>query len=93
MHAKQTLDAVELQLLSFMTLLFHGSDQSQHDRLNKGLRRPKNHSEGFGEDKTLALAWNRSAFSWLSSQLSNPHTESASQAVYTSLRSVIILYL
>jgi hypothetical protein len=27
MHAKQALDAVELQLLSFLTLLFNGSDQ------------------------------------------------------------------
>jgi len=27
MHAKQELDAVELHLHSFMTLLFNGSDQ------------------------------------------------------------------
>ena len=81
-----------MEVISFMPLSLYPTGRRLHYQLNRGLGRPKNHSEVFGEDKTLALVRNRTAFPWLFSHLSNPHNDSSSQAVCMSFRSVLIIY-
>ena len=81
-----------MEVISFRPLSLYPTGRRLNYRLNRGLGGPKNQSEVFVEDKTLALVRNPTAFSWLSNQLSNPHTDSASQAVYTSLRFLLIIY-
>jgi hypothetical protein len=81
-----------MELNSFTLLSLYPTRRHLHYPLNRGLGVPKNQSEGFREAETLAPAWFRTAFSCLSNQFYNPHTKSASQAVYTSLRSILILY-
>ena len=81
-----------MEVISFTFLPLYSTGRRMNYPLNSGQGGPKNQTEGFGEGKILVPAWNCMTFSCLSSQLSNSHKESASQAVYTSLRSILIIY-